>query len=529
MDDTDRPGKNGDPGPGDGSRTLLLAQLQERSAIIDGALDGIVVIDTEGVVQEFNKAAERMFGFERGEAVGTSIVDLIIPDCHRAQHESGFRSYVAGRSTARMIGRRIETEARRKCGEIFPVELTIIETAGTERPVFAGYLRDLTERREMEAEMERQREDLHQSEKLGAMGALLANVAHELNNPLSVIVGQAELMRELPLDDRVATYTERLLSAANRSKGIVRSLLAAVRQKPPVRQTFNAELPLRAAVGLVEHAFASAGTALDVSVDGDALDLTGDEGQITQVLANLLTNAQHAAPGAAGRVSATLARERGDVVYAIADNGAGVDSELRARIFEPFFTTKEEGVGTGVGLAIARNIATAHDGELTFGRHDELGGAVFELRLPALEKMSLPKEADLGPQTGAASLTGVRVLVVDDDPDVAGTVVELLEMEGAEAESAASGREGLAHLAETSYDLVLSDLRMPGMDGAEFFRLASEKHPETARRFGFITGDGLNSSAAAFLKDVRMPVIEKPVSRTALAALCAEVIRGSDD
>ena len=523
-DDTDRSGERGASGAGGNARDVLRAQLQERSAIIDGALDGIVVIDTEGVVQEFNKAAEQMFGFERGEAVGASIVDLIIPDVHRARHESGFQSYVSGRSAARMIGRRIETEARRKCGEVFPVELTIIETAGTERPVFAGYLRDLTERRSMEAEMERQREDLHQSEKLGAMGALLANVAHELNNPLSVIVGQAELMRELPLDDRLANYAERMLTAANRSTGIVRSLLAAVRQKPPVRQVFNAEEPLRAAVGLVEHAFASAGTVLDVDVEGDAPSITGDEGQIAQVLANLLTNAQHAAPSGTGRVSITLCRDGDHVVYTIADNGPGVEDDLKARIFEPFFTTKEEGVGTGVGLAIARNIATAHDGELTFRRHDELGGAAFELRLPARDEATGEIGDGVSEESGAAPLTGVRVLVVDDDPDVASTVVELLEMEGAEAQTAPSARDALALMGERTYGLVLSDLRMPQMDGAEFFRQARALYPEMECRFGFITGDGLNSSAAAFLKEVSMPVIEKPVTRAALLALASEVL-----
>ena len=506
---------------------LLSTPLKERSAIIDGALDGIVMIDDRGQVLEFNRAAETMFGYSRDEAIGSQIVDLFIPDIHRDQHEAGFNRYVKGGVAPKMIGRRVETEAQRKSGEMFPVELTIVETAGTERPIFAGYLRDLTERRAMEAKMIRQREIISQTEKLGAMGTLLANVAHELNNPLSVVIGQAELLREQPMDVELERQSERILSAANRCAGIVHTLLAAVRQKAPVRNAFAAALPLTSSIDLVAHAYESAGIDLRVEIADDLPELFGDDGQIGQVMANLLTNAHQAVSGEPPpRVVTAGARHEADtnsVLYWVADNGPGIAEDMRSRIFEPFFTTKEEGAGTGVGLAIAHNIASAHGGTLDTGRDAHLGGALFELRLPvdpAAAHAAHPAGAvPCGPGKRAA-----RVLVVDDDADVAETIVELLDMQGLEAEVASGGEAALAMMQDGDYHFILSDLRMPEIDGPALFGIATERWPGIETRFGFITGDSLNSAAAKFLADAGVPVIEKPVTRENLLSIVSRIM-----
>ncbi len=526
---SDAPAAQGASGP---LEALLSTPLKERSAIIDGALDGIVMIDDTGHVLEFNRAAEEMFGFGRDEAIGSQIVDLIIPDIHRGRHEAGFDAYVHGGGPAKMIGRRIETEARRKCGDTFPVELTIVETAGTDRPIFAGYLRDLTERHQMEEKMARQRELISQNEKLGAMGTLLANVAHELNNPLSVVIGQAELLREQPLDADLERQTDRILMAANRCAGIVHTLLAAVRQRPPVHLAFPAARPLTSTVDLVEPAYASSGVDLDVKLADDLPELLGDEGQVGQVLANLLTNAHQALSEADGpKRVAVEARHDGDlncVIYTVADSGPGIPQELRSRIFEPFFTTKEEGTGTGVGLAVAHNIVSAHGGMLDVANDSELGGAIFELRLP-VDPPSEDEVARSRQGTCAPNAQAQHVLVVDDDADVAETILELLDMHGMRAEVAPGGEAALEMMRDTQYDFVLSDLRMPDLDGPGFFARAKELWPGIDQRFGFITGDSLNSGAAKFLAESGVPVIEKPVTRENLLSIVSRIIAKSAD
>jgi two-component system NtrC family sensor kinase len=511
------------PGPVEAE---LAAQLREQRAIINGALDGIVVIDDTGIVREFNRAAEDMFGYSRSEALGTPIVELIIPDLHRDRHTAGFQGYVNGTATAQMIGRRIETEARRKDGEIFHVELTIIEMTGTDRRVFAGYLRDLTERREMEAQVARQRESISHNEKLGSMGALLANVAHELNNPLSVVIGRADLLREQPLDDAVKHHTDRIHAAANRCARIVHTFLAAVRQKPPVSRTFPAARPLISSVDLIEHAYQSEGVELRVDIADNLPDLFGDDGQIEQVLANLLTNAQQAlsaqqAPKVV-EVSVNCTGDAGNVVFRVVDNGPGVPEELRSRVFEPFFTTKSAGSGTGVGLAIAHNIVTAHGGVLSLCGPGQVEGAAFELSLPVGGPSRDFSSSDEVP-LDAADLQGLQVLVVDDEEEVAQMLAELVRGQGMLADVATGGGEALERMQASAYDVVLSDLRMPDMGGPRLVSQATQRWPGVERCFGFVTGDSLSATAAEFLAESGSPVIEKPVTAEALLSLVLKV------
>lgn len=352
------------------------------SALIEKALDCIIAIDDGGRVVEFNPAAEQVFGYRRREVLGRRIDELIVPIHLRQAHRNGFARYLReGRST--MMGRRIEIEARRADGRLFPVELTLAEVSLGERRLFTAYLRDLTGQRAAAAEIARQREKLHQNDKLAALGALVTGVAHELNNPLSVVVGRARLLEETAADGALRGQAEKIRLAAERCGRIVRTFLGLARQRPPEHAALDLNRLVEGTLDLVTDELRGSDITLDLALEPDLPPIRGDDGQLGQIVLNLVLNARAALGEVSGprRLRIVTTADSAGVALIVADNGPGVPQGLRQRIFEPFFTTKPPGAGTGIGLAVAAAIAEAHGGRLALEAPDG-PGAVFTLSLP---------------------------------------------------------------------------------------------------------------------------------------------------
>ncbi len=505
----------------------LAASSQERLAIIDGAIDAIITFGPDGRIREFNPAAEIMFGYTNAAATGKAIADLIIPEKDRSEHDGSLEGYLRKTVPGWEIGRRVELEARHRDGRRIPIELAVVDASSDDSTLFVAYLRDLTETRNLEAEMARQQEALAQTEKLGALGSLLANVAHELNNPLAVVIGQADILSELAEDESVLGRAARIKSAADKCARIVRTFLAAARQKKPESKPFAAATPATESLELVEYGLRTSGIEFTSAIAEDLPSLFGDASQIGQVLANLLINGQQALVERPmpRRAEFRVRRSADDaeVVYEISDNGPGIPAEIRDRIFEPFFTTKAEGSGTGIGLAIAHNIATAHGGSLSVSDNPRLGGATFELRLPVyLGEESI--DADEAAPLTANGNGRIRILVVDDEDDVAETIADHLVIAGYLCEIAGGGTSALQVLADHPFDVVLSDIRMPDLDGPALFSAASDRWPGIEKQFGFFTGDSLSPAASKFLRETDVPVIEKPFTRAGLQSLIERVL-----
>jgi PAS domain S-box-containing protein len=404
-----------------------------------------------------------------------------------------------------------EVDVIRADGQRVPVSLSarLIQYRG--EPVIVATALDLRQRREMEEILDRQREALHQSEKLSALGELLASVAHELNNPLSVVVGQALLMKETAGDPRIVERAGRIGDAAERCARIVKAFLAMARQQPLERTLLDPARVLRAAIALVEEALRSDGIVLQQHIAGSLPPIKGDEGQLVQVLVNLVTNALHALHEHHGvrrvQIAASYRERTREVVLKVKDTGPGVPEEIRSRIYEPLFTTRKVGAGTGLGLAVCHRIIDAHGGILHLEDSPD-GGATFSIRLPVADDRRAGTA--VAPQDPSRPRP-LQVLVLDDEPEVARMLAEIAVSEGHRPHVAHSAAAAFELLARRPVDVILSDMRMPDRDGQAFFEELGRRHPRLCARVVFVTGDTLTPRVRRFLERSRRPQLEKPV------------------
>ncbi len=410
-------------------------------------------------------------------------------------------------------------------------------------------------RRQREAadQVERQRETLRQSEKLSAMGSLLAGVAHELNNPLAIAMGRASL-----LEEKVAAGAEpvalqddarRIREAAERCGRIVRTFLNMARQRPPARRAVQSNDIVRAAADMLGYTLRSHGVRVELALGEGLPDVQADPDQLGQVVLNLMVNAQQAMEGA-GTVLRVMSVATGveqprpgrepRVWLRVADSGPGVPAELHERLFEPFFTTKAVGLGTGLGLSVSRGIVREHGGDLVLEQPRDgtgaagLAGAAFRLSLPISGEKSAEAAFAPGPGVSAdpaaepAADEARRVLVVDDEPEVAELMREVLEAAGFDVLTAESGAVALEMLAEARFEAVVSDVRMPDLDGPALWRRLQREHPALARRVLFVSGDTLSDAARQSLAETGAPTLDKPFTSADLLGAVKAVLESKD-
>jgi nitrogen-specific signal transduction histidine kinase/ActR/RegA family two-component response regulator len=405
-------------------------------------------------------------------------------------------------------------------GRPFPAVMTAraIDYEGV--PCSVVSILDLTALKAAEAEIARQREALYQGEKLTALGSLLAGVAHELNNPLSIVTGYAEILRDLAPDETTRERAQEIYEAAERCARIIKTFLAMARQRPP--QLGPVDLPelVTSALELAAYGLRTGGIAVAVDAEPNLPPVWGDGDQLHQVLLNLIINAQQAMQQMEGprRLAIRVRTMASAVVTEVEDNGPGMPPEVEKRIFEPFFTTKPQGVGTGIGLSICHSIVTAHGGRIEVETAPDRGTLLCFSLPAAAESDQPPTQATDEPP----ALSRGRVLVVDDERGIAELVAVALRRDGLEAETAASGRAALARLEHGGIDLIISDVRMPDMDGAALVGAIRAARPELARRLILITGDVLGAQTGEAVVRAGLPILEKPLD---LAALRREVRR----
>ncbi len=397
------------------------------------------------------------------------------------------------------------------------ISARLIEFRG--QRVIVSNTRDLTDEMALQEELSSQREMLFQNEKMSALGELLAGVAHELNNPLSIVVGHSLMLREETGDSGTLKRVEKISNAAERCAKIVKTFLAMARQQPAKMESTDINAVISTAVDVA--GYGSKGESFEIACDlaNDLPEIVVDADQITQVIINLIINAEHAisATGKGDRITVSTRQNKlGDSVEIfVTDNGPGIPQNIMARIFEPFFTTKDVGDGTGIGLAFCHRIIHSHGGQIWVDS-DWQDGSRFGISLPMTlgSNESSPDEDET-----VRHQVNTTVLVVDDELEVAELIAEILKKEGFRVDLAHSGVEAVELLSSNRYDLLLSDLNMPELDGRGLYEIVRDEYPSILDRTAFITGDTMGASSQSLLQESKRPYLEKPVSPAELREL----------
>jgi len=362
-------------------RTLQLNELRWQ-AILDTARDAIICIDRTGVVSLFNRAAEDIFGYSGQEVIGQN-VRMLMPSPYREEHD-GYVATYERTGIPKAIGRIREVQAQRKSGEIFPIELSVSEARVGDQLIYSAIIRDMSERRAMEVELEEARRTAEQRERLADIGAITARIVHDLGNPLAGLSMQAQLILrrvsrdpERPSRDLTAP-AERIVTEVRRLDSLIKDFLDFARQQRLDLRAVALPPFLQRLIDLWQPVAAARDITLDLAIEPGVPSLSADEDKLRRVLDNLVKNAVEAIDQGPGSVHVLARRAAGDRVrIAISDTGPGVpDSVEMFRLFE---TTKRE--GSGLGLSIAKQIVVAHGGTIGFERGVP-NGTTFYVDLP---------------------------------------------------------------------------------------------------------------------------------------------------
>lgn len=489
---------------------MLYREVQEESArhretgeklrrVLDGSPDVIIACDEENRITEFNRGAEKLFCITAERALGRALDDVLGDAAATFEGvvenpEAELRDVVISRNGDEQI-------------EISLSGTTLCAPSGS--PVGRVWIgRDVTKLRRIE-------KSLAQADRLSSLGEVVAGVAHELNNPLAAVMGYAELLRNEESDPNQHRDLERIVGSAQRCQKIVLKLLSFARKHRPEKKHQSLNECLEKVLDLKSYHLRSSQIEIILELDTMLASTSFDFHQIEQVVLNLLNNAEYAITSTRSPGHIVL-RSGGDgefVWFEVEDNGPGIPIAVRDRVFDPFFTTKEYGHGTGLGLSVSFGIVQEHGGRIEL-LHTGEAGTCFRVILPlVVEEDHIKETSEASESAPITPLDGRRVLVAEDEPALLEIYDRVLRAAGATVTLARDGEEAWSRMSENDFDfdLIVTDLRMPNLDGRQLYERTAEERPDLLRRFVFTTGDLAREDTLEFLAGLPNRILSKPL------------------
>jgi len=497
---------------------LEVRQTTERyRALVETMYDGVLTVDLRERIVFANAAFAQLVGIPETLVPGRPLGSILEP-----QDLALFRSEAALHEGGRHA--RFETQIRASSGELIPVHVSASPFRDDDplRGCFA-VVRDLREHKKAERERKAMQEQLMQAEKLSALGELISGIAHELNNPLTGVMGYSQLLLGSGVSAESKGNLEKIHREAVRCQKIVQNLLTFARRRSPERKFLDVNALLESTLELREYQLKVDGIEVVKELAPDLPRTMGDFHQLQQVFINIINNAHHAMleSGQSGRLIVTSALAGSSIRISIADSGPGIPADCISKIFDPFFTTKEIGKGTGLGLSLSYGIVKEHDGLIDVtSRPGE--GATFHVELPIRDEASAPQEAVAAP-VPHGPVEGKHILVVDDEETILDLLESVLEASGHRVERAQNGRQALEKVRHVDYDIIISDVKMPDMGGQRLYEEIAELKPHLKRRMVFSTGDTVNPTTQELFKKTGNLYLAKPFRLEEVDAVIARV------
>ena len=508
--------------------TRLQREQEFARRLVESFPDLVVALDREGRYTFVSPRSRELLGFAPEELIGSLFSERIEPHS-RKEVQAFLDTVISGRcsnGSTEYLARRSDGETRLFRATASP----LMDGSGRIAGVIAA-ARDITDSKRME-------QQLIQNERLAAMGQMIAGVAHELNNPLTAVLGVTELLRDSTGDDSARRQLEIAHRQARRAAQIVQSLLTFSRPPQPRKICLNLSELIQRSLQLHEHSLRSNGITVDFSAPPDLPLILGDASQLTQVFLNLIANAEQAIREIRdhGTLRIRVSRAADRVVATFQDDGAGIRREILPKIFDPFFTTKRPGRGTGLGLSICLAILREHNGEIEAQPLPQ-GGSLFTTWLPIARGTALflaePREeaaASSSKEISKEAAAAYSVLVVDDEESIREMIREGLSARGFHVQAAASVEEALSLMERRSFHAVLCDLnlRAGGAEGSGLglYATVTNATPSGHRKpfFLFMSGELAAAAVTEQLAQAGAQTIQKPFRISDLIAILADAL-----
>lgn len=483
-------------------------------AIYEESPIGIQLRDASGKLIGLNKACAGIFGLPE-ESSGKwqpLFSDPSIPDEVKDKARRGetarWRMALDGPVLSAIRGTPAEADT------VLYLDTIITPLFLQEGGPLSGYLlqiQDVTEQIRMEEERRQLEDKAHMTSRLASVGMMASGIAHEINNPLTGVVGFTQLLLEKQVPDEIRDDLEVIHEGAQRVASIVKRLLTFARQYKPERRYVNVNDILQTNLDLCAYEMQSNGISVTTLLDGDLPETVADSSQLQQVFLNIMINAEKAMKTAHGKGNLVIQTRTVDgmIHVSFTDDGPGIPKENLTRIFEPFFTTREVGEGTGLGLSICHTIVAEHNGRILVD--SELGkGTTFDVEIPIVQGEEEPDSSPVKVVRSGKRPRG-RILAVDDETSVLELVRQALAEEGHEIDTAVDARGALALIRHRKYDLIVLDVKLPDMNGTELYKIIKkESRGNGASRVVFITGDVLSEDTKSFLAESKTVHVHKP-------------------